>query len=221
MSFHEPQTDTCKKCDIIKTKLSVEQSIIERQKLEIERNTHQDEAAEIRQKLAADTIEAKKIPTQLKVISFDLQKTKSTPHLNTNEVYYKRQLSVQTSGIHDCGTNKGYFFSWHEGVASRGPSEVASCISTWLEKFVLVEAKPDKIIAYADSCGGQNRNIFIALMWLYIVRKYNIECVEQHYMVSGHSYLPSDMSETKTRAGVPSRTMDGHYQTSKEEGTFV
>lgn len=147
-----------------------------------------------RQQLNDDIAKAKR-QADFKVISFDLQKTKSTPHLNTNEVYYKRQLSVHTCGIHDCGKNVGYFLSWHEGIASRGSQEIASCISTWFEKYVAADCEdkiPESIAAYADSCGGQNRNIIIAVMWLYLVQKYKLKTVDQHYMVSGHSFLPSD-----------------------------
>jgi len=190
LSFKMPQSDTCKKCDIFKMKLSTLTDSEERATVEKERNHHQMEAQQVREQLNANIQSSRQESSRVKVISFDLQKTKSTPSLNTNEVYYKRQLNVYTCGIHDCTKEIGYFLSWHEGTASRGAQEIASCLYTWFHKYVQNDI-PERIIAYADSCGGQNRNIIVVLMWLFLVHKYNL-AVEIHFMVSGHSYLPSD-----------------------------
>lgn len=56
-------------------------------------------------------------------------------HFNTNEAYYKRQLSVYNCGTHDCGANRGYFHMWHEATASRGPAEIASRLWHWLQSI--------------------------------------------------------------------------------------
>ena len=47
---------------------------------------------------------------------------------------------------------------------------------------------------YSDSCGGQNRNINIVVLWLYIVASsdFSYEVIDHKFMVSGHSYLPND-----------------------------
>lgn len=48
--------------------------------------------------------------------------------------------------------------------------------------------------AYSDTCGGQNRNIKIAVFWLHVVAnpRFKIETVDQKYFLSGHSWMDSD-----------------------------
>ena len=132
---------------------------------------------------------AKQEPDKVLVFAFDLQKTKQLLYLTTNEVYYKRQLSVYNCGIHDCGFDKGYFRMWTEATASRGPAEISSCIWYWLNslKHLLKE-----FIAFSDSFGGQNRNIIIALFWMFIIQEMNIECIDRIFLVSGHSFMSCD-----------------------------
>ena len=81
---------------------------------------------------------------------------------------------------------------WHEGVASRGSTEIASCLWHWLKTWQETDQFPKHLIAYADSCGGQNRNIFLCLFWQYVLHKLPCDIVDQVFMVSGHSFLPSD-----------------------------
>jgi len=78
--------------------------------------------------LKADRIVAKQGDSNVHVVTFDLQSTLPTPRLSSNIVYYKRQLMVYNLGIHDCKTEVGYMYAWHEGQASRGAQEIASCI---------------------------------------------------------------------------------------------
>ena len=50
------------------------------------------------------------------------------------------------------------------------------------------------LILYSDSCGGQNRNINLSCLWLYIVANpnYPFTTIDQKFMMVGHSYLPND-----------------------------
>ena len=192
LSFHQPKLDTCKTCDILKMNIDVEIDDDKKALLEAQRDRHQDEAEQVREKLRKDTRDASVHQSNTLVFSFDLQKTKNTPHLNTNEVFYKRQLATYNCGIHDCGNNKGYFHMWHECVASRGSQEIASCLSTWIRNLWNRNEIPPRLIAYADSCGGQNRNITVCLFWLQVVQDLPVDTVDQIFMVSGHSFMPSD-----------------------------
>lgn len=80
---------------------------------------------------------------------------------------------------------------WHEGLASRGSQEIASCILYHLSH---TSSTATKLILYSDACGGQNRNINMVCLWLHIVAspEYSITQVDQKFMVSGHSYLLND-----------------------------
>jgi len=188
LSFHMPKSDTCKKCDTyaIQQKLGDVDDLAIRQ----EWDSHLASAEKTRAKLNDDKRLAKE---GLKLtFAFDLQKTKPLPYLNTNEAYYKRQLSVYNCGIHDCGASRGYFHMWHEATASRGPAEIASCLWHWLQSIHTERSIPTDWAAYSDSCGGQNRNIVIAAFWAHVVQEMEVQCIDHVFMVSGHSFLPCD-----------------------------
>jgi len=187
LSFHMPKSDTCKKCDTyaVQQKLDVDDLVIRQ-----DWDSHLASAEKTRAKLNDDKRLAKE---GLKLaFAFDLQKTKPLPYLNTNEAYYKRQLSVYNCGIHDCGTNRGYFHMWHEATASRGPAEIAACLWHWLQSIHTERSIPTDWAAYSDSCGGQNRNIVIAAFWAHVVQEMEVQCIDHVFMVSGHSFLPCD-----------------------------
>ena len=57
---------------------------------------------------------------------------------------------------------------WHEAVASKGSNEVGSSILKYLQDINMSPATTH-LITYSDSCGGQNRNIYLVCLWLHIV----------------------------------------------------
>lgn len=50
------------------------------------------------------------------------------------------------------------------------------------------------IIAYSDSCGGQNKNKNIAKLFMYIVRTTHIQKIDHKFFEPGHSYMECDRS---------------------------
>jgi hypothetical protein len=187
LSFHQPKSDTCKKCDVF----SIQQNLPgDHQQITEKLNVHIDESEKTRVQLNADKSRA--CADGVLVFTSDLQKTKPLPYLLMNEAYYKRQLSVYNCGIHDCGSGIGYFSMWHEAIASRGPSEIASCIWCWLNTMKDNGKLPKALVAYSDACGGQNRNIVMATFWMFALLNMNLELIDHIFMVSGHSFLPCD-----------------------------
>ena len=131
----------------------------------------------------------KQEPDKVLGFALDLQKTKQLPYLTTNEAYFNWQLSVYNCGIHDCGSDKCNFRMWIEATASRGPAEISSCILHWLNCLKHLRTE---FVVFSDSYGGQNRNIIIALFWMFVVHEMNIECIYHIFLVSGHSRMPCD-----------------------------
>ena len=125
------------------------------------------------------------------MITFDLQQALPSPKLTTNVVFYKRQLWSYNLGVHDCSDGKGYMFMWSENIASRGSQEICSSILRFLR---LKESNADHLIAFSDSCGGQNRNINVICLWMYVVAspEFSYSTIDHKYMMPGHSYLPND-----------------------------
>ena len=138
-----------------------------------------------------DTALSKSDPNFM-LVTFDLQQSLPTPILMTNVVFYKRQFWTYNLGVHDCRSRKGYMYVWHEeGTASQGSSEIDSCI---LKHIQITNPSETHLITFSDSCGGQNRNIYLLALWLHIVAsdQSSFTTIDQKFMVVGHSYLPND-----------------------------
>jgi len=186
-TFKLPRKDTCKKCDIYKVKTDAESNEVVKMQLTKEHDVHLAKAELARTQLK---VSKQNIDSKSETFSFDLQKVFSIPHLTTNETYYCRQLSVYNLGIHSTTTNKVIMNVWHEGVASRGAQDIASCLLSYCSRKAAEGI--EKVTAYSDACGGQNRNSKVVAMWMYIVQTTPIKEINHKFMVSGHSYLPND-----------------------------
>jgi len=51
---------------------------------------------------------------------------------------------------------------------------------------------PCKLVAWCDSCAGQNKNFFIICLWQYLILMKSFCSIEQKFPEPGHSYLDSD-----------------------------
>ena len=188
LSFHSPWKDTCKKCDSLKIATEAETDSCKRKALATEHELHLRKAECVRNLLQMETHTSS--VSSYEAFSFDLQKVFSLPSLTAGEAFYCRQLSMYNLGIHSLSTGKVTMNVWHEGIASRGPDEIASCLLLYCQHLAAAGVKV--LSAYSDSCGGQNRNKKMALMWLYICQKYNFDEITHRFMISGHSFLPND-----------------------------
>lgn len=48
------------------------------------------------------------------------------------------------------------------------------------------------VVAYSDSCGGQNKSFYIVCFWIYLLIKGCCETIDHKFLTPGHTYLPSD-----------------------------
>lgn len=146
--FKTPQKDTCKKCDTLQIKIqnsSEEESEIYKH----EKKLHQVRAQSVRDALKENM---KNDSPESKVITFDLQKTLPLPHLQTNEIYYKRQLNMYNLGIHSYPENQVVMNIWTEDEGKRGAEDIASCILEYCEANI-TEGQTN-LITFSDACGG-------------------------------------------------------------------
>ena len=79
---------------------------------------------------------------------------------------------------------------WHEGTASRDAEKIGFCLLTYITAIEDISILT--LSTFSDSCGGQNRNIKVAMMWMYITQTASIQKIDHKFMTSGHSYLPND-----------------------------
>ena len=71
--------------------------------------------------------------------------------------YYKRKLKLQNLSIYDHAT------TWTKDQMKTGPNEIGTAVYDWL----LEQAKYGA--TYSDSCGGQNRNKYLAAVCIYVI----------------------------------------------------
>ena len=188
-SFGSPRSDTCKVCDTLNCHIKDSTDVNSKAEFMKELETHHDVAELGFESLRTDTQLSQDEPTSHLVMSFDLEQNLPTPHIHTSLVFYLRQLWVYNLGIHNVSNGNGYMCMWPENVARRGSDEIASCL---LKYFRSLTVKPKHLIAYSDSCGGQNKNFYMICFWVYVVLKGLFECVDHKFLTPGHTYLPSD-----------------------------
>lgn len=186
-----PRSDTCNTCDRYKERINAESDPAEKTRLEGERALHHLKAERAHQQLREDVAHCKSKPEDEDMLTFDLQQSLPTPMLSTNIAFYKRKLWTYNLGVHDCKTDKGHMYVWHEALASRGSCEIGSCL---LKHLSTVPTSATHLTLFSDSCGGQNRNIHMVSLWLHIVQnsRFTYTSIDQKFMVPGHSFLPND-----------------------------
>nr|CAI5817157.1 unnamed protein product [Callosobruchus analis] len=190
LSFHPPVTDSCKLCDSLEQKIKFVQNETTLKELKASKELHLRKAEAARAGMKKDAENGKSTVNDVTVISFDLMSTLPTPHLSTGVCYYKRQLWTYCLGIHNLSTKVAHMYVWNESQGSRGPQEIGTCLLHYTKHFVTTS----KLIMYSDQCGGQNRNIKIALLCKYILEtgQTTLHQIDHKFLVSGHSYMPCD-----------------------------
>lgn len=191
LSFKHPRKDTCHTCDRLKVELKAAEETKNEEQLKVKKlnqELHHRKVELARSEMKKDIESSKE--ERATIISFDLQKVMLLPRLTTGVVYYKRQLSCYNLGIHSFQNDIGTMHVWDESIASRGSQEIGSCIL----KYINTHNHKDILIAWSDSCGGQNRNINMAVLWMYLVQcpSLNIKEVVHKFAEPGHSYLQND-----------------------------
>lgn len=84
------------------------------------------------------------------MISFDFMQNIPMPILPHN-VFYKDQLWTSVFGIHHMVVDRGYMYMSDETVGKGGSSEVASCLSQFLETY---QTGAKALVSYSNGYGG-------------------------------------------------------------------
>lgn len=191
LHFHSPHKDTCTKCDALKFKIDSCEDPQKKQELQVNRELHLRKAELAREKLSQAKEDSRKNDTTVYAFTFDLQKALPFPTLTCSVAYYKRNMYVYNVGCHELSSGSAYMYAWDETVASRGSQEISSCLIEHLRNKV--PESTDHVIMFSDSCGGQNRNIKVALACMHFLQdNSHIKVIDHKFMTSGHSFLPND-----------------------------
>lgn len=193
IGFQPPKKDTCSTCGRLETAITrrteeQEDTTALKEELEVHRTKYKRARKEI-QNLKTD-----RDPYRL-CIAIDLQQTLPCPRFTVGQAFYKRKLWVYNFAVTNLKTKKTTLFVWDETSGGRGSSEVASCVSMWLDLTLgqppVAGVRPTLTI-FADNCAGQNKNLQMVLLGLLEVHKRRLARFELCFLVSGHSYMPCD-----------------------------
>ena len=128
ISFGWPRKDACSTCDEFRIKLqSDSNTAAEMATFVTEKELHvrkgqvfYDRKSKARQAAQCSDI--------IVAIAFDFQKNLSCPNITTNDVYYRRQLSLYTFNIHNLGNDSVYLYCYDETVGHKGSDDVTSML---------------------------------------------------------------------------------------------
>lgn len=186
LGYHRPRKDQCDICISNRNKPSNLQN-------DNEFKAHIDRKEEAKNSMQYDDERSKTDPTFLSA-SIDLQKVLSFPSAEASVLYYKRKLNLYNfklylSSKNDAKGNEAYCFVWSEGDGKRGTDEIGTCLSKWAANL---HEHIQHVTLYSDCRGGQNSNIHIAFLLLYITQRTHIKSISINYLESGRTQMARD-----------------------------
>lgn len=111
---------------------------------------------------------------------------------------------------------------WHEAIANRGGNEIASCL---YEHLKALPATVRNLTFYSDSCTGQNKNSYVALMFAIFCASVTneINTIDHKFLEPGHTHMECDSDHSlierkKKRTSVPIHHPRDWYQFVRSAG---
>lgn len=184
LSFFKPKKDQCSICTNYKKavdvkKLALEEEYKEHQKLKIDSYNCKSEDKE---RCSNDP--------KFMSATFYLQSVLQIPCSEVSQLYYSRKLSAYNLTVYEAAKpNKAYCFAWTEVNGQRGSCEIGTSLLNW---FMTLPSIIEEVSLFSDTCSGQNRNQFMAALFMYIVQKFHFKIIEHKFMEKGHSHMECD-----------------------------
>lgn len=218
ISFGYPRSDSCSICDEFLAKLKVlekEKLLDEAHRCKIEQEKRRLTIDNEVHKKKAETFYERKRQARkrsrtsnfFEAITLDYQQNLPMPNISTNDVYYKRQLSLYTFNIHTLSNGDSVFYIYPQITARKGANEVVSMLHHFITTILNSSVRHLQI--FCDSCPGQNKNFIMFRYLHYIVHQVNrLDYIQITFPIRGHSYLECDKNmgliNKKARAETPS-----------------
>ena len=183
IGFHKPRKDQCLQCETFK-------NAGESEKLELQAkyDEHIKRKQDAQAQKKEDKEKAARDPSFV-TATFDLQSVLQIPSSDVSQMYYKRKICVYNFTIYEAISGIGHCYLWSELDGKRGSSEIGSCINHYLSSL------PDSVKSisfYSDSCGGQNRNQYVASLLMHSVQSLPLEEVTLNFLEPGHTQMECD-----------------------------
>lgn len=122
--------------------------------------------------------------------TFDLQSVLQIPYSDISPMYYSRKLCTYNLTIFESAPpKKAYCYAWTELNGQRGSAEIGTALLKWVQTL---PPYVKEISVFSDTCSGQNRNQYIAALFLFIVQNSALEVITHNFLEKGHSYMEVD-----------------------------
>lgn len=188
--FGRPQVDVCSACEELGTKIK-SQTLNDNAKrvATAELLIHKRRACKFYKKIQHIT-EVSRSQTSIAGIVFDFMQNLPLPAMPVQDMFYLRKLWHYVFCVNSLGDTKSVFYTYHEGVAKKGPDEVSSMLNNFIENYV----SPDvtELNVFCDSCPGQNRNHTLIRYFSSLTITKRFKKINMYFPVRGHSFLPCD-----------------------------
>nr|CAH7749559.1 unnamed protein product [Callosobruchus chinensis] len=77
------------------------------------------------------------------------------------------------------------------GYEAEGGNEIGTCL--FLE-LIILPSNVKHVILYSDTCDGQNKNSYVAAMFLTVMKQSKfLETIEHKFLTTGHSHMKCDV----------------------------
>ena len=140
--------------------------------LKMEYEEHQKRKVEAREEKDKDKQRDKENKNYY-VATFDLQAVLTMPCSLVSELCYSRKLCCYNLTIFQLADKHAVCHVWDETHGKRGSCEIATCLLK-NSQSVCSSGTVDGITAYfSNTCGGQNRNQFVAASYMYSITRYH------------------------------------------------
>lgn len=73
-------------------------------------------------------------------------------------------------------------------------NEIGTCVLDYIQN--LCENGETEIIFYSDNCAGQQKNKFMLALYLYAVKKLNINLLTHKFFIKGHTQNEGDSAHS-------------------------
>lgn len=199
IGFFIPKKDLCNTCESYKNTENKTNEI------ELLQNLHLSEKNAVR--LEKENDKQKAIDGFQSTACFDLQAILIAPDGEVSSFYYKRRLATYNFTIYNMKNGEGTCYVWNETIAKRGANEIGKCLLDFMRNELNgTENNLTDIIFYSDNCSGQNKNKFIACLYLYASLVLNINTIRHKFLIVGHTQNEGDYAfsnRTSKKIGTP------------------
>ena len=223
IAFGYPRKDTCSTCDAFEIKLKAENlGAEEMAQLIREKELHVRKGQVFYDRKSTAGQKAKGRPT-FAALAFDFSKNLPAPNISTNDVYYRRQLSLYSFNVHSLPDDVVFFYCYDETMGKKGADDVASMLLHYFDNVLSPEVTHVEL--FCDSCAGQNKNwtVIRFLHHLVAIKKRFVQ-IKLSFPIRGHSYMECDrdmcLVNQKAKVETPADWMEEFRRSRQKPSPF-